>query len=494
MKKRLLTGIAICLFCPAFAAGIPNERIVLNGVTDNPQLTALRARLFTPFYFIQRQNIDVTEHIEPIQQQQFQLVFENISRIVYMHLFVQSNRGEIFLGSYIAEPGDSIHIRLEGNRLLFSGKGSAKYNCIKALKKQPFKIPLGLIEPEKTEDYTGLLHTTAQMKDSVYQLRLKLLHTYRQELSEDAYRFLQAELNGEYRESLYGDIYFYLGFTLKGKQQYAQLLSRLQQLESAPPDTANGAVLSLSEKYTAYLFTRLKTILFAAAVNKGTNEKPTVKSLLALTEKYYRGALRDKLTATIFYSNYQYEDSVLSNPDQFTRLISDRYLQAAIRATCSKKQQGAAAFPFLLKDSSNQVHSLDMYKGKTIVMMVWVSGCPASEYLGMALQQFAAHYSDREDIVFITVNADKNSTQWKSSVTDKILLPEKAVHVSAGPQGSKESMLQHYEIVAYPQLLVINSRGRIVSSCAPRPVTEQKAAVLRSMVEEKCSIPDGDAQ
>lgn len=484
MKHILLAGMLICLLSPAFAKGKPNHRIILNGKTDNAQLTALRVRVFHPYYFIQRQNIDVSEYTVPIQQLQFQLACENISRMVYMHLFVQSSKGELFLGSFIAEPGDNIHIALADNRLLFSGKGSGKYNCMKTLRKNPFSISLGLVEPEKIEDYTAWLNRIALMKDSAYQRRITILEQYRKELSTDAYALLAAELKGEYSESLYGDIYFYLGFRLKSKAQYQQLFSRLQQLELTPPDTANGSVLSLSDKYTAYLFTRMKTLLYAQALNKERNEKPTIKELLRFTEQNLRGALRDKLTATIFYSNYLQEPEVLLQPGQFTRLISDAHLQSAIYATCSKKQKGAAAFPFALSDSSHQLHNLNIYKGKTLVLMIWVSGCPASEYLGAALRQFTENDIPKDEVVFITVNADKSRALWINSLQGSILLPQGAVHLFAGSQGSKEPMLQHYEVVSYPQLMVIDSKGSIISSSAPRPVTKEKTEALRRLLTD----------
>lgn len=112
-----------------------------------------------------------------------------------------------------------------------------------------------------------------------------------------------------------------------------------------------------------------------------------------------------------------------------------------------------------LLDSSGNPYNLADLKGKSIVLSFWVSGCKfCIRYYQETLKQVFEEFKDREDVVFVSVNADHDQSIWKrETLTWKYSHPEMIqLHQDAGT-----GILADYRVGTFPQKLLVDSDHRL---------------------------------
>jgi thiol-disulfide isomerase/thioredoxin len=98
---------------------------------------------------------------------------------------------------------------------------------------------------------------------------------------------------------------------------------------------------------------------------------------------------------------------------------------------------------------------LAQFEGKTMVISFWITGCKfCMAYYENTLLPVFEQFKDRDDIVFISVNADLNRRYWKESVATGRY---SHLDMIQGHQDSGTGILKTYRIASFPQKLLINS-------------------------------------
>ena len=112
----------------------------------------------------------------------------------------------------------------------------------------------------------------------------------------------------------------------------------------------------------------------------------------------------------------------------------------------------------------------------------WISGCKfCMNYYRTTLQPIFEEFGGREDLVFISVNADKNESYWKEHlITGNYAHAEMInLHLDGGT-----GMLKEYSISSFPQKLLIDSDFRLFLLTKNQYSPEELSELILSLTEE----------
>lgn len=90
--------------------------------------------------------------------------------------------------------------------------------------------------------------------------------------------------------------------------------------------------------------------------------------------------------------------------------------------------------------------------------------------------------SKREDLVFMTVSIDKNREAWINSIKTGDYTHPGSVNLIA--PGGKDPLIKYYNIHSYPQLMLIDKKGRLAAMKLPFPVNPQSERDLLKIIED----------
>jgi peroxiredoxin len=116
-------------------------------------------------------------------------------------------------------------------------------------------------------------------------------------------------------------------------------------------------------------------------------------------------------------------------------------------------QEGMAAPKFTVRTVDGKTISLADLRGKVVVLNMWFIGCPSCRALKPKLNQFKTKFADRDDVVFLAMTADPESS------VENYLKKEPFDYLQAAD--AKDAMSQ-FVFRGYPKNIVIDREGKIV--------------------------------
>lgn len=122
----------------------------------------------------------------------------------------------------------------------------------------------------------------------------------------------------------------------------------------------------------------------------------------------------------------------------------------------------------VLKDPEGGEHTFAEFKGKWLVVDVWATWCSSCLKKMPLFLELAKSYSDRDDIVFITLSIDRSKAKerWKKALqkhqmTGLLNLIPDLPHSSPFEDA--------YYVSGVPRYLIIDKEGNLVTAFAPSP-------------------------
>ncbi|MFC5624575.1 Thioredoxin-like [Algoriphagus winogradskyi] len=165
--------------------------------------------------------------------------------------------------------------------------------------------------------------------------------------------------------------------------------------------------------------------------------------------------MQDQLLGRYVLENYRYLDSeqeqVFSKAE---RMVKTPWITDLLGELSERELKGREFIPGTLTDLDGNAYSLDSLRGKTLVLSFWISGCKfCMKYYTRTLREVFLELKDREDLVFVSINADKDTSRWKESIlSDRFTHPDMLqLHQDEGT-----GILEAYKIVSFPQKLLID--------------------------------------
>lgn len=216
---------------------------------------------------------------------------------------------------------------------------------------------------------------------------------------------------------------------------------------------------------------------FSLALQEGKPRegKPDpIKMYKYLSEMYHDKPIKNYLLYSFLYRyirKYDFTDGVdecivdfLSQVPadglQYTRLNNSTYHQYL---------KGKPAMNFVLADTSGNMHSLNDFKGKVVVIDFWFTGCIGCIQTAKLLHEIEEKYKNR-DVVFISINIDKTTEKWKYGIGNASSISSLQLYTNG--QGNEHPIIKENKIYSYPTLTIIDKAGHYIYNKAPDPRVE----------------------
>ena len=154
--------------------------------------------------------------------------------------------------------------------------------------------------------------------------------------------------------------------------------------------------------------------------------------------------------------------------EQFIRYLTSNYQQKHELLKILGKGKPSPKFNYPNLDGKNV--ALDDLKGKYVYVDVWATWCGPCKREIPYLKELEDEYHDK-NITFVGLSIDeqKNIDKWKRMVGQRDL---KGIQILADKDWNSQ-FVQDYRITGIPRFILIDPKGNIVSSDAPRPSDPQ---------------------
>jgi thiol-disulfide isomerase/thioredoxin len=372
---------------------------------------------------------------------------------------------------YLFEAGDSISMHMNKSRSLsFKGRGSNKLNCQTQIYSIDFN-PVGMFvrkaELLTAGDLMAPLDLQLRIRTLAKDMKLEILSSYKNELSRDIYNRIYLDVMAAYQIPMHAGLFWY-GYkkpvepSIKIAQQFFEHLCQIPD-----PSTIDSSLYAGSAYYPELLFLKELNSLRLYSLKGKYENGDSFESIYRRLKSRYTGKLRDKLLLICFErltrkfsteARNLVKDALNTMEDTDSRQILEDW---------AKKQEMAYAFE--LRDEHGKIHRLADYTGKVLVIDFWFTGCGACAELTAAMHPIIEKYKSNKNVVFMTVNTDQYKSQWLKSIQTGKYTSAETINLYTDGLRDQHPIIQYYNYVGAPQLLIIGSRGNMISSHAPRP-------------------------
>ena len=164
-----------------------------------------------------------------------------------------------------------------------------------------------------------------------------------------------------------------------------------------------------------------------------------------------------------------------SNFERFNRYAADNYE----RVSKANKMVGKASPDFDYQNHKGGKTKLADLKGKYVYIDLWATWCAPCRAEIPYLQKIEDKYHGK-NIEFVSISIDqlKDNEKWKKFVTDKNL---GGIQLFADKDWQSE-FVTSYGVTGIPRFILIDPKGNIVSSDAPRPSSPELQMQLDSVL------------
>jgi len=372
---------------------------------------------------------------------------------------------------YLIEPGDTLCWQV-GNSIKIKGVDNNK-NFIRKLVDDRNNVRQDgwfnyYIWKNRMPDYFAVLkdYFDSRRESSLMYVD-KLMKTY--PISEAAYDYIRDECIFESPKMMIS----HLVQTTKSNTIYYKEILPFALEELKKIKVSNESKIGISYMYDFYLMTlysaeitikqrtqepsRINTHHLDILIEKVLNDAPkgiTKERLLTyFFSKYKTNALDDRLALEIAMEN-----------------IKDEKLRKQLSSIKSSRYFAAPIHPFRFEDINGKIFKPESFKGKTVILDFWFKGCHSCALLHEKLENLQREISD-PNILFVTVNVDMKRNKWLEGMDSGKYTSSNGINLRV--LENDRDFLEKYEFYAYPQLLVIDTQGKLISTEIPKLEDEQ---------------------
>lgn len=396
--------------------------------------------------------------------------------------------------SALLEPEDHIYISYQNNKVVYSGKGSVKFELEEKLAKlndSLDKLPAcdGCIVGENTTNSLDDYLYWNNLMNKKLEMMKPVIESYKSRLTIYAYNFIKDRVFSRIEDDR---IQKFILLT-KGPHPDKKLNSvskPVNHLELSNSDliaiydsTMNGPAAQwlqferLMVTSADYTYTRLFTDLRR---QKGKFFRDNESVILGddrftlaynLAKQKYKGEIREATLAYMFWKAkgviYQFGFT-----PEIEALLADYYAQSKYpkfteytrKTELEWRERYSKIFAagFSLTDTQDKTVNKEQLKGKVAVLDFWFTGCVGCVQMAAALRKVEDHFKNDTDVVFLSVSIDKSKEQWRKSVASKKYTSGTGVQLYTDGLGKEHDIIKKYGVTGYPTVYVIDGYDRVL--------------------------------
>jgi|GEM_PF-5212378 len=252
--------------------------------------------------------------------------------------------------------------------------------------------------------------------------------------------------------------------------------ARTQNLDVAPLfsvyDTVSKGFLPLSPSNDAlknsinYAATWLKMNRTDLMLREGVIQPDSVMSeLFKRIPSVSDTLLRDRLLLS-YYFLPEYKKSDFSNLSIAMELVKDPSVKDLLSGLMADQLDLPMVRNFLFFDDMGREIGISDLKGKLSVVHFWFNGCAGCRIMTDFMEDVIATYGKYEDVQFIGINVDKEKEKWVDGLATGKYSNSREMHLWTGAEGNRHPLLQAYNYVGFPQLMLVDKAGKVITSQA----------------------------
>lgn len=433
-----------------------------------------------PYFSYVWQNSNATEYDSPVEKNIFGFQSKLQCSHSYLSAYLKSkNNYRLLFKLFLVVPGDSTHVVVKKDTLLFTGRGDEKFVCQFKIQKVP-EINFTKKELLSFKNYTTSFAFNMYNKkksDSLLKLKLDVVEEFKPALQKDVYKQISLNLVAEnlfnQYKSLSLDFRYHSSEALSARNDKIKFFKRLEKY-ALPKDFDDTLFAESSSASDYLLFKAIREVQFENYLLK----KPLPLSYDALNlarraARPHGQSLKEKLFALSFYLFYRPEnekdfrklDMALSETKSF-------YFYNYLIELKKAMNPGLEAFDFTLYDTDDNKITLKNFKGKVVVLDFWFTGCTYCVWLEKRMKKIRDFFKQDTSVVFIGVNLDTKKSTFLNGLASRIYTGENEVDLYTGGSAFENPLVKHYQITGCPELVIIDKRQRTFVSKPARPVDE----------------------
>ncbi len=420
----------------------------------------------------------------------FSVTIQPKDEISYVQFRKVEERGQIplttsldLLDDFLVTAGDNIKIAVTGAKTIsFTGKGCEKMNyqhfAGKVVKDWGDHFPNFADNDPKQIDYRKNL-TSIHLNICLDSL-VKIKNT----MSRTAWEVLKLNTASAIN-------YFHVGY-LTGVMLVSQ--TNIDKTDSVFMNAIKAELMTIDINQRAFACTD-STILANAGpyINQlgafqlqynmvfSRSVIPPFKNSYNKILKDYSGMLRDKILA--WSINRCFITYGSSNFVQIAKgLIKDSESKDLINKIYNKTP-GMPAYNFSFEDVNGKLVKLIDLKGKVVVLEAWFNGCPGCIGLARRMHPIIEKYKENKNIVFISLNVDRSKNKFLDGVTSGIYGSKYSEYLYTNGKGWEHPMCLQYLWTTYPQMLIIDKSGKLISGKTIDPKNGKNKAELIELLD-----------
>ncbi|WP_316846854.1 TlpA disulfide reductase family protein [Pedobacter psychrodurus] len=388
---------------------------------------------------------------------------------------------------YLLETGDQIQINIfQINKIRdfiqFSGKGAEKISCQQQIYQLRNALPLGaqMRANQLLNTVTSTsLKATEKLYDINLSMKLALLATYRDRISDKAYQLIYYDCVGARLYSRATDF-----IAANARKDFITIRPAIKKyfeenlLEYTKEDPNNQDLIG-SALYSMSITQKILVMQILTDDKFSKDFSP----IYAMIKKNFDGALRDRLWLNAIMEHGKYKNAN-NYVDSIFIQMGNNSSKAILNEWRQKNDLGREAYPFVIEDEKGKKYTLADFKGKIIVADFWFRGCTGCKSIVKSLSPVSASFSGNDNIVFLSISVDKTRDSWIGGLKDREYTIPNSLHLwTGGGMISNTSFLKYYNYFSFPQLLLIDKKGKLIASRPTDPRNDKAEALIRLIKE-----------
>jgi thiol-disulfide isomerase/thioredoxin len=482
MKKIYFTCLVLtCLlhvYCDSINA--QPQRTIIGGRITNYRSDTLTLQFYTRRLGITRAGARVQK--VTTGNGEFRFVLPQFTEIAYITL-VSSVWPRVYIDKYLVEPGDSVFVTIDpegvratdnfkGTGMRFSGSNTGNFIAQHRLDSSYELIYRAAMKagPPKTKRqprFDSLYNEQREYREAYLAGRLQVLELSAKLLSPLAYEVMKADIVYQSLVSTlmqFGDAWGNLG-------KYPDSVDRLQSLRDfytsrLATEPESGQTSSQAKQYSwGYLDFLVRRVMTAARLVKGRGGNVDASSYHDLISRLDPD-LQQLVYTTLAAYMYSFSPGATGMEEYqqtILKKVLDPYLQSVLNDFQSFMSKGMPAFPFSLPDASGKTVSLAGLNGKIVLIDFWFTHCIPCMQLARALRKVKEIVRSNSNIVFVSISADDDKATWLNSLKAGLYTEQENINLYTEGLGRDHPVFTHYKCTAFPRVLLIDKKGRILS-------------------------------
>ncbi|RNL90676.1 TlpA family protein disulfide reductase [Sinomicrobium pectinilyticum] len=518
--KNISINILLTVFCligfmssSDVQAQNTTDKVYISGhiVNEKDSIGKSRIWLYAPIFTISPLRETTGGYSDSLDtKNRFSLEFDNkdlfqpetnkLGKVSIM--LVPENRDiKTSLADYPVEPGDSIHIGLKGSgktwkeeEVSFTGRGAAKYQCRReieiVLKEGGFNSGKH-ISKNTIEDLKQMCQYYQNQEDRV----LKILWKYKDNINKEVYTLLKADAMSEIQQGMLVQVKEnYEKSSNIPKNELLEVVGYDDGLEIQAFYDKDDSYITLSPDYARYLISHTAIRLYLE--KKG--EVPSFEDVSEAVVDKYSGKTLEYMLAILAISSMDPHPfsstsgiasaniNVRSNfMDKILMLIKTPYIHKQIENK-SHIKKGAPAYDFAFEDPAGNLVKLQDFRGKTVLMDMWFTGCGGcAEFARYLKKHIKPEFRDNEDFVIVSINVDREKETWLKSLEAEVYSEKEDVNLYNDDRYKDAGIYKYYGLNGLPFALLIDKYGKVVSHLSFGMDPKHVKNLIRETIEEK---------